>query len=274
MDKLFAMLNVSIGVLVLLVILYFSKNNLIEDIRDNYKNKTNQNEQVELLNQKRENIDNKQIEPKNETEKKIKKQFENEILVNQLDLKNTAISSNGETLKKADNKKKKELIIETAGRIKQKDIELLQEEINNTIPEWLLNSFISNGWIIKLTTEDIGKVYLGGQYGRVMAVTEYHNKRIIIEKRAIKTCVAHEFGHFLEFTCTYPVSNSEEFQEIYRQEVKLFKSKIESDGCVFNACEFFAEEYYYSRKDSSKCTKKALEFIEKISKYYEEGAHI
>lgn len=166
-------------------------------------------------------------------------------------------------------------LIETEGKINKKDIESLETEINRTIPDWLLDSFISNGWRIVLSSEkNLASKYLEDKYVAAMAVTDYRDKKIIISKRAIQDSVAHEFGHFLDVTYPIRCSQTEEFKKIYQEEGKTFKKKIINSGCVINIVEFFAEEFYYSRVNPSKCTPKALEYIEKVSKDYKEGSHI
>ena len=166
-------------------------------------------------------------------------------------------------------------LIEFEGNIKQKDINELKEEIDTTIPTWLLKSFIKNEWKILLTSKNVQE-FMDRKWSNtsILALTDYRNKRIIISKRGIHNSIAHEFGHYLDITYVNKCSDTEEFKEIYNAEVEEFKRNIDNPNCVFSKEEFFAEAYYYSRVDDSKCTPRVLEYIDKVSKSYKEGSHI
>ena len=75
--------------------------------------------------------------------------------------------------------------------------------------------------------------------------------------------VLHEFGHFFDQVCLGDASKSEEFKQIYNEEVELFKSQIELPGCVTDEMEFFAEGFYHYIAFPDKCTPKLYNFIQK-----------
>lgn len=154
-------------------------------------------------------------------------------------------------------------IVQTIGNVDPYYVNVVEEKLL-TIPENIIRSFIENGWTIKVTTENIAEVYFYGEYSSVLAVTMRSQKMIIIEDRekAVNTSVEHEIGHYLA-TINGEVWLSEEFIQIYYEEVETFKCQISEPDTVMDECEFFAETFYYLIKDSSKCTPKAAEFIQR-----------
>ena len=154
-------------------------------------------------------------------------------------------------------------IVKTIGNVEQKYVDAV-EEIILTLPPVLVNSFIENGWNIYVTTEELAARY---QYriGSVRGITNYKERRIDIEDReeAVLSAVEHEFGHYLDYVGGVQ-SLGEEFNQIYREEVEIFKSNIPNPGCVSGPQEFFAETFAWIIVDESKCTPKAKEFVETV----------
>lgn len=153
-------------------------------------------------------------------------------------------------------------IVKTIGNVNPDYIKIIEENLS-LLPEELVQHFVSNGWKLYLTTEDIAKVYLGRKYESAMAVTVYSLKLIVIENReeAVKESVIHEFGHYLDYVLGFP-SLSNEFHDFYVTEASTFKSNIPNASCVSDEREFFAETFYYSIVDLFKCTPKALQYVQ------------
>lgn len=131
------------------------------------------------------------------------------------------------------------------------------------VPENVKSSFVANGWHIYITTENIAQTYFSGIYNSVRGVTKYDEKFIKVETRnvAISSSI-HEMGHYVDFITGSP-SLSAEFTNIYNEEVETFKSRIPNSSSVRNQQEFFAETFHYMCKNSSKCTPKAMEFVQR-----------
>lgn len=131
------------------------------------------------------------------------------------------------------------------------------------VPENVKARFVSEGWHIYITTENLAQTYFAGVYNSVQGVTDYAGKTIKIETRnaAVNGAVVHEMGHFVDYILGTP-SMSSEFTQIYNEEVATFKSGITNSSAVRDPMEFFAETFEYMYKDPSKCTPKAKAFIE------------
>lgn len=154
-------------------------------------------------------------------------------------------------------------IVKRIGDVEQKYVDEAEQELLK-LPQKLVQTFIQNGWEIYITTENIAQVYCEGKFGNsVRGVTIYSKKKIIIEDRndIIKSTLIHEFGHYLDHINNFP-SLDNEFKQIYNEELNDFKSNISNSGCVFEERELFAEVFYYSIIDPSKCTPKALDYVQ------------
>jgi len=154
-------------------------------------------------------------------------------------------------------------IVKSIGDVEQKYIDAVEEKLL-TLPRFLVNSFIEEGWSVYVTTEDIATQY-GYNRGTVMGITDYQSEAIYIEDRekAVQSCVEHEFGHYLDYIADLP-SLGNDFNPIYQEEVEIFKSNISNPYCVTGRQEFFAETFACIIVDESKCTPKAKEFIESV----------
>lgn len=158
-------------------------------------------------------------------------------------------------------------IVQSIGKVDSDYINTVEENLK-FLPSFLVDSFMEHGWEIYVTTEDIAHTYFDDKYLKVRAVTMYTNKEILIEDREEAVgllTVAHEFGHYLDDLNGTP-SWSDEFYEIYEEEVETFKSQISNSSCVSNEQEFFAETYGYLVVDPSKCTPRAAMFVQSILK--------
>lgn len=154
-------------------------------------------------------------------------------------------------------------ICESRGGASAKWVNMVNAQLA-TVPSNIVNAAIARGWHIYATTENLDQTYFGGAYGSVMGVTNYDNKVVAIECRenAVRESVAHEMGHVLDNMCGSP-SASSEFASIYNEEVDTFRGQISNPGCVRDTTEFFAETFYYICKNPSKCTPRAMEFVQR-----------
>lgn len=158
-----------------------------------------------------------------------------------------------------------EKLVQVIGNVKDSKVEILENLVWQN-DEDILKAFVSNGWNVYITDENIAKVYFNGKYKSVIALTRYSKKQIIFEDRSeseLKEAVFHEFGHFFDYLNCFP-SQTVEFDEIYNEEVNDFKNNISNSECVFDKMEFFAEVYNYFITDPVKCTPRALEYIYRL----------
>lgn len=130
------------------------------------------------------------------------------------------------------------------------------------LPQNVVNAFNRDGWSINITNDNIASKYFGGSYSNVMGATKMDSKQIIIQnkKSCVQSSVVHEMGHYIDWHFNFP-SLSDEFWEIYTQEIGTFKSRIPNSSAIRDEMEFFAHTFYYSVKDPSKCTPMALQFV-------------
>lgn len=159
-------------------------------------------------------------------------------------------------------------IVEIVGNVTSKDLDSVYKELF-LLPDGLVEYFLLDGWKLRITDEDIAKVYFDGKYNSVLAATIYTEKLIVVENRSEAIAsISHKFGHYLDYINGLPLyskddlpSLSSEFKEIASEEMEAFKSNIPNSSCVRNTQEFYAETFYYYITCPSKCTPKALEFI-------------
>ena len=156
-------------------------------------------------------------------------------------------------------------IVEKKGNISDTNISIANNEVNK-LPSNLINKFISDGWHIYVTDENIAEVYFGGTYSSVQGATIYESKTIVLANNAtyIQNSLIHEIGHYVDFCRGYFLSDTPTFESIYNLEVEYFKSRIVNSSCVRDQQEFFAEEFFYIYKDSSKCTEQAYNYISNV----------
>lgn len=154
-------------------------------------------------------------------------------------------------------------IVKCIGSVEHKYIDIVQEKIS-TLPQFLVKSFVQEGWNIYITEYDLATQY-GYKKGTVLGMTDYNRTTIYIDNRekAVQTAVEHEFGHYLDYISNLPSLNSE-FAEIYQEEVQEFKVGLSNPNCVTNPQEFFAEIFACLIADESKCTPQAKEFVETL----------
>ena len=147
--------------------------------------------------------------------------------------------------------------------IPYENIKTAEEQISK-LPKNIVDRFYEKKWRKQITNENLSNKFFDGAYKTVIGVTVTASKQIYIQnnKNSIQKSLIHEFGHYIDWHSNYP-SNNLEFKQIYNKEVKTFKSKITNSSCVSNEKEFFAHTFYYSIKDESKCTPRALELIQR-----------
>lgn len=117
----------------------------------------------------------------------------------------------------------------------------------NKVPENVRLHFESNGWNIICTTQHLGEKFYGDSDLYIQAVNSVLDKQIWVEARdAAMTSIVHELGHYIDFNCNW-VSDSEEFDLIYAEEVQFFKSIVSThENNTNTASEYFAEAYAIS----------------------------
>lgn len=133
------------------------------------------------------------------------------------------------------------------------------------IPPQLMKSFINDGWKIKMENADLGKKYFLDEGDTVRAFVNPNEKSIIIKnsENAAFFSVPHEFGHYLDIVMAYP-STTDEFKEIYQEEVETFKCQRDfgDETLLTDEGEFFAETFEYLLRNPSKCTPRAREYVQ------------
>lgn len=168
----------------------------------------------------------------------------------------------------------KSIEVEKIGDVKEENIKMVEEALE-LVPQVMTDSFVENEWHLYVTKENLQRVY---KYAKsVMAITDHTNNLLKFEdrKEISKETVLHEMGHYLEaaicnLTGVNP-STTEEFMQIYIEEVSTFKNNTEDPGYIItNSREFFAEMFCYYIVDPSKCTPKAYHYIEAQLKILEE----
>lgn len=169
-------------------------------------------------------------------------------------------------------------VVKQIGNVDPANISIVEDELF-LLPDGLLEYFITDGWEIYVTDEDIAEVYFNGKYKSVMEATIYSKKWIVIENReeAVLSSPLHAFGHYLDYINGSPVyseadlpSSSDEFKAITDEEMEIFKSNIPNSSCVRNTQEFYAETFYYYLTCPSKCTPEAFEFMKSQIEIFQE----
>ena len=138
------------------------------------------------------------------------------------------------------------------------------------IPTKIWNRFIDKGWTLRITTEDIKKVYAPNHSvsGTFAGLTIYGDNMIVVgysEKR-IRRALLHEMGHFVDAELGY-ISLGDEFKAIYTAEKNKanFKDQVDKH-CVSSSHEYFAEafnQYLQYPSNLKKNAPKTYAFIKK-----------
>lgn len=112
------------------------------------------------------------------------------------------------------------------------------------VPAYIQDAFVRNEWGVYVTDINIGQTYYNGKFARVMASTNYEEKRILIESRldAAYESPIHEVGHWFDLYLGF-VTDSPEFTAIYSSESAAFIRSYGSD-CVRDEMEFFSEGFW------------------------------
>lgn len=97
------------------------------------------------------------------------------------------------------------------------------EETLAMLPPRIYEKFVSDGWQMVLTDENLADKYFKGKYSAVMAVTDSSIKTIWIDntERSVRNSVIHELGHYIDYSMGFADSKSD-FQSIYEAEKRLF----------------------------------------------------
>lgn len=156
------------------------------------------------------------------------------------------------------------------GEVDEKYIKQAKEELK-LIPSVLKESFVSQEWILYLTTENLREKYSLGEGPMVVGYTSYdeHEMNFANTWSGVIITPSHEMGHYLDYINGFP-SESGEFEQIYLEECPIFKANTLNTEWISDVREFFAEEFAYYVVDPSKCTPKAYQFIESQLKILEE----
>ncbi len=216
-------------------------------IADKAKEVTNSEQKVEAMNVISNSIENERT--------KYERNWQDLNNVNiAIDLYRSI--SNGYQVKVKNSK-----IVKTVGNIEEKNVTKTQQALI-ILPDKLVTSFVENDWKIYVTEEDMNQVYFQGKYQRVLGMTSFRDKWIKIGnfEDEINMSVFHEFGHYLDYINKFP-SKSEEFRQIYIEEVGTFIKNSPNPGAVANEKEFFAETFHYMLENQSICTPKAMQYV-------------
>ena len=153
-------------------------------------------------------------------------------------------------------------LITSEGGVSSEDVNSLSQVVAK-VDSKVLQAMVNTNWQICLTGSDIASSYTNGEWGsKIRGITIYDLRTIYIEPRAILDTPIHEIGHFILWYLDFPV-DSDEFYDIYYDEVETFKSRIINPGCVSSVDEFFCESFYYMYEDSSLCTPRVVDFIQR-----------
>lgn len=129
------------------------------------------------------------------------------------------------------------------GQVDDGIVEIVNQQLS-LLPENIHNLFTNDEWSVYVTDMDIDKTYYEGKYGKVMATTNYNEKRILIESRldAAYESPIHEIGHWFDVFMGL-VTDLPEFDGIYEAEAGTFIQIYGSD-CIRDKMEFFAEGFW------------------------------
>lgn len=129
------------------------------------------------------------------------------------------------------------------GNVDDGIVEIVNQQLS-LLPANIHNMFTNDGWSVYVTDKNIDQTYYDGQYGKVMATTNYDEKRILIESRldAAYESPIHEIGHWFDLFMGL-VTEMPEFDAIYAAESATFIASYGSD-CVRDKMEFFAEGFW------------------------------
>lgn len=162
--------------------------------------------------------------------------------------------------------------------------------ISNTyksIPKSIRNDVKKKGWKIKVSKDDLDKIY---NYSREPGTTtvgmcDYTNKLIIVKRRTYDTLyntsiyLLHEVGHFVNYhsgAYSSPTYRSK-FQNIYNEEKAKFNrlqdrlNLMTTAHNTSNTSEYFAQTFAVYMKEPNKLKKscpKTYKYIRKIVKNY------
>lgn len=109
------------------------------------------------------------------------------------------------------------------------------------VPENIRTKFKENGWVIKVTTGNLGEM-IYGEKKSIKAVIVYPQKVIWVDSRkGSATAIIHEMGHFMDdqlfFTSMGKLCN-----DAWEAEVETFKANHKThDNNTNNPTEYFAE---------------------------------
>lgn len=112
------------------------------------------------------------------------------------------------------------------------------------LPENLIDAFRADGWHYYCTTMNLDAVYYGSMYGGVIGITNYDERRILVEDRtdAMDTAVIHEMGHWYDWHLGM-ITETSEFMNIYYTEESTFKYTFTVHS-HYDSTELFAEAFW------------------------------
>ena len=228
--------------------------NIEKNIEDNLNNEENENDIIETTNDTANNNDdeNEYIYENTEEEKPAsisntvssnvnntninKKEMvsNNNSTDNKVESSNKVVNSNSESSTRTmnteenENKQVKDTVFYTdeyyndyfyaKGKVREENMIAAQETLNK-IPQYILDNFKKDGWVINIINEDI--VYNGLN---ASGITTYADKIIDIKNNEglIRSCIVHEVGHYFDCSLGF-ISESDEFlNNIYPEEKNNF----------------------------------------------------
>lgn len=155
------------------------------------------------------------------------------------------------------------------GDVDEYCVALVNHELSK-LDSRVINAFVNSGWKIEVTDIDIDQVYYNGRftpiYGGVYASTSYKEKRIIVSNYAEAThSTIHEIGHWMDWYSNY-ASQTEEFQNIYKEETEMFKSAYNIRN-HYDDREMFADgydRYFQDHERLASASPKLCAYLDKV----------
>lgn len=279
------------------------KENTEKNIEDNLNNEENENDIIETItdtNDTTNNDDkNEYIYENTEEEKPTsisntvssnvnntninKKEMvsNNNSTDNKVESSNKVVNSNSESSTRTvnteenENKQVKDTVFYTdeyyndyfyaKGKVREENMIAAQETLNK-IPQYILDNFKKDGWIINIINEDI--VYNGLN---ASGITTYADKTIDIKNNEglIRSCIVHEVGHYFDCSLGF-ISESDEFlNNIYPEEKNNFNytytTSIKHE--ISDVYEYFAstfDEYIINPNGLKNDCPKTYEFMKNL----------
>lgn len=112
------------------------------------------------------------------------------------------------------------------------------------LPSSLREAFVTSGWHIYITGEDLATTYYNSSLGSIYGSTFYNKKIIVMQADylAIQTATIHEVGHWFDRNFGN-ISSSKEFVRVYEAERYAFMCYFKRDCKMDDKKEYFDETF-------------------------------